>query len=110
MKRRLGDLQLLADLRDRLACQQRRDPGVLRDEVLHQRPDIPFGAGRGRAPLVVADLGGSVQTGVRVTSLDQLTGADATVFDLAPAAVADIAGDRLPRRVRRRLRTIGRDI
>jgi phytoene dehydrogenase-like protein len=49
-------------------------------------------------------FGGRVETGVRVTSLDQLQGADAVVFDLAPRAVADIAGDRLPGRVSRAYR------
>ena len=49
-------------------------------------------------------FGGRVETGVRVTSLAQLPPADALVFDLAPGGVADIAGDRLPDRVRRAYR------
>jgi phytoene dehydrogenase-like protein len=49
-------------------------------------------------------FGGTVETGVQVTSLDQLPAADAVVFDLAPGAVADIADDRLPDRVRRAYR------
>jgi phytoene dehydrogenase-like protein len=48
---------------------------------------------------VLADLGGKVQTGVRVTSAAQLPAADITMFDLAPTAIAEILGDRLPRRV-----------
>jgi phytoene dehydrogenase-like protein len=52
----------------------------------------------------LADLGGTVQTGVRVSAAAQLPRADVTVFDLAPTAVADILGDRLPRRVGRALR------
>ena len=49
-------------------------------------------------------FGGRVETGVRVTSLGELPAADAVVFDLAPRAVADIAGNRLPARVRRAYR------
>lgn len=52
----------------------------------------------------LADLGGTVQTGVAITAADQLPRADVTVFDLAPTAVAGILGDRLPRRVGRALR------
>ncbi|WP_458317964.1 phytoene desaturase family protein [Mycolicibacterium brisbanense] len=48
---------------------------------------------------VLAELGGKVQTGVRVTAAAQLPAADITMFDLAPTAVADILGDRLPRRI-----------
>ncbi|MDX1871448.1 NAD(P)/FAD-dependent oxidoreductase [Mycolicibacterium sp. 120266] len=51
-----------------------------------------------------ADLGGIVQTGVRITAAAQLPHADVTVFDLAPTAVAGILGDRLPQRVGRALR------
>ena len=39
-----------------------------------------------------------------VTSLSELPDADAVVFDLAPGAVARIAGERLPRRVARAYR------
>jgi phytoene dehydrogenase-like protein len=49
-------------------------------------------------------LGVKVQTGVRVESAAQLPSADVTMFDLAPTAVADIMGDRLPRRVARGFR------
>ena len=49
-------------------------------------------------------FGGRVETGRRVTSLGELPAADAVVFDLAPRGVADIAGDRLPARVRRAFR------
>jgi phytoene dehydrogenase-like protein len=49
-------------------------------------------------------FGGKVETGTRVTSLAQLPSADAVVFDLAPRLVAEIAGDRLPSRVRRAYR------
>lgn len=52
---------------------------------------------------VLAELGVKVETAVRVTSAQQLPPADVTMFDLAPTAVADILGDRLPRRVSRAL-------
>ena len=48
--------------------------------------------------------GGRIETGVRVRSLADLGSADAVVFDLAPTAVAEIAGDRLPGRVARAYR------
>lgn len=50
---------------------------------------------------LLSDLGGKVETGVRVQSASQLPRADVTMFDLAPSAVAGILGDRLPRRVSR---------
>lgn len=52
---------------------------------------------------VLAELGVKVETGVRVTSSAQLPPADVTMFDLAPTAVVDIMGDRLPRQVARGL-------
>jgi phytoene dehydrogenase-like protein len=48
--------------------------------------------------------GGRIETGVRVTRLDELRTADAVVLDLAPRAVAEIAGDALPARVARAYR------
>ena len=53
---------------------------------------------------VVREHGGTIETGVRVRSLSELLGAGAVALDLSPAAVADIAGDRLPRRVERAYR------
>jgi phytoene dehydrogenase-like protein len=50
------------------------------------------------------EYGGKIETGQRVTSATDLTGTDILVFDLAPAAVAEIAGDRLPTRVARSYR------
>src|SRR5207302_6052935 len=44
------------------------------------------------------------ETGVRVRSLAELPPADAVLLDLAPRAVADVAGDRLPARVQRAYR------
>jgi phytoene dehydrogenase-like protein len=50
---------------------------------------------------LLTDLGGTVETGVRVTTATDLPSSDVTLFDLAPGAVADILGDRLPPRVAR---------
>jgi phytoene dehydrogenase-like protein len=48
--------------------------------------------------------GGRIETGRPVRSLAELPAAGAILFDLAPAAVAEIAGDRLPSRVARAYR------
>lgn len=53
---------------------------------------------------VIAEHGGTIETGRRVRSLAELPAADAVVLDLAPVAVADIAGERLPDRVARAYR------
>jgi phytoene dehydrogenase-like protein len=53
---------------------------------------------------LLRDLGGTIETGVRVRSASELPPADVTLFDLAPGAVADILGDRLPPRVARAYR------
>ncbi|MGP3964073.1 phytoene desaturase family protein [Nonomuraea sp. 3N208] len=53
---------------------------------------------------LLLDLGGKIETGVRVRSVSDLPSADVTVYDLAPTAVADILGDRLPARVARAYR------
>ena len=58
---------------------------------------------------LLEQLGGTVKTGVNVTSLDQLVdltgvGPDVVMLDTSPTAVLDIVGDRLPSRVRRALR------
>jgi phytoene dehydrogenase-like protein len=52
----------------------------------------------------LAEEGGEIETGRRVSSLGELPEADAVVLDLSPAAVAEIAGDRLPGRVARAYR------
>jgi phytoene dehydrogenase-like protein len=49
----------------------------------------------------LAEHGGVIETGVRVT---EMPSADVVAFDLSPSGVADIAGDRLPRRVARAYR------
>ena len=48
--------------------------------------------------------GGTIETGRRVTDIAELGGADVVVFDLAPGAVAGIAGERMPARVVRAYR------
>lgn len=53
---------------------------------------------------VLLEHGGRIETGVRVDSLSELRPVDAVVLDLAPSAVADLADDRLPRRVERAYR------
>ncbi|OZE19606.1 FAD-dependent oxidoreductase [Rhodococcus sp. 05-2254-6] len=48
---------------------------------------------------ILTEHGGKVETGVRVTRLQQIPTSDIVMLDLSPTAVADIAGDALPRRV-----------
>ncbi|KHL18917.1 phytoene dehydrogenase-like protein [Mumia flava] len=57
---------------------------------------------------LLADLGGTVTTGVRVTALDELRDAtgrtpDVVLLDTAPDAAVRIVGERMPPRVRRAL-------
>ncbi|MFE6985067.1 phytoene desaturase family protein [Streptomyces griseus] len=52
----------------------------------------------------LAEHGGTIETGVEVRRVRDLPPADITMFDLAPRAVADIVGDRLPARVARAYR------
>jgi phytoene dehydrogenase-like protein len=53
---------------------------------------------------VLREHGGRIETGARVRSLDELDSPDVVAFDLAPGAVAEIAGERLPTRVARAYR------
>jgi phytoene dehydrogenase-like protein len=53
---------------------------------------------------VLLEHGGRIETGARVRALSELPDAEVVVFDLAPAAVAEIAGERLPGRVARAYR------
>ena len=53
---------------------------------------------------VLREQGGKIETGVRVSSLAELGAPDVVAFDLAPSAVADVVGDRLPARVARAYR------
>jgi phytoene dehydrogenase-like protein len=49
-------------------------------------------------------LGGEVETGRRVASVDELPGSAATLLDLSPRGVMEVAGHRLPDRYLRALR------
>jgi phytoene dehydrogenase-like protein len=53
---------------------------------------------------VIGEGGGRIETGRPVRSLAELPAADAVFLDLAPGAVAEIAGERLPARVSRAYR------
>ncbi|MFC4468403.1 phytoene desaturase family protein [Streptomyces xiangluensis] len=53
---------------------------------------------------LLLDLGGKIETGVRVRSVADLPPTDVTVWDVTPTALADILGDRLPPRVARSYR------
>ncbi|MFC8516344.1 phytoene desaturase family protein [Streptomyces sp. NPDC057257] len=73
----------------------------------------PVAAGGSRAisdalAALLAERGGRVETGVRVRSVTQLPPSDVVLFDLAPSAVADVLGDRLPARVARAYRRFRR--
>lgn len=60
---------------------------------------VPEGGSQAIADALAADLaahGGTVHTGVEVTSWAQLPPARAYLFDTTPRALARIAGDRLP--------------
>jgi phytoene dehydrogenase-like protein len=52
----------------------------------------------------IREHGGRIETGRPVRSLDELPAVDAIFLDLAPVAVAEMAGDRLPARVARAYR------
>jgi phytoene dehydrogenase-like protein len=52
---------------------------------------------------LLTGFGAKLETGVRVTSLDELGPPEIVMLDVAPAAAVDIAGDRMPRRVARAL-------
>ena len=47
------------------------------------------------------DLGGTIETGVRVRSIDELPPSQTVLLDVTPAAAVRIIGDRLPPRIRR---------
>ncbi len=53
---------------------------------------------------VIREHGGKIETGARVASLAALPDSDVVVLDLAPAAVVDLAGERMPSRVARAYR------
>jgi phytoene dehydrogenase-like protein len=82
-------------------------PGLLLALSAHLTgwPVVSGGTGRLTEALVaeLTGLGGTVTTSRRITSLDDLPPARATLLDLAPRGVLEVAGDRLPARYRRRL-------
>ncbi|MCX5243937.1 NAD(P)/FAD-dependent oxidoreductase [Streptomyces sp. NBC_00201] len=53
---------------------------------------------------LLLELGGKIETGVRVRTVTQLPRADVTLWDVAPRALADILGDLLPARIGRAYR------
>jgi len=53
---------------------------------------------------LLLDLGGKIETGVRVRSVSQLPPTEVTIWDVSPTALAGILGDRLPPRVARAYR------
>lgn len=56
---------------------------------------------------LAADLerhGGRIETGVRVTSIDELPGSEIVMLDVSPSIAAGILGDRLPARIARSYR------
>ncbi|WP_433634885.1 phytoene desaturase family protein [Nocardia sp. CA-120079] len=53
---------------------------------------------------LLLDLGGKIETGMRIRSRSQLPPSDITLWDIAPTAVADILEDRLPSRIARAYR------
>jgi phytoene dehydrogenase-like protein len=52
----------------------------------------------------LAERGGRIETGRRVSRIDEVATAEVVVLDLAPSAIAEIAGERLPDRVARAYR------
>ncbi len=80
--------------------------GIITAGHRHGWPVAAGGSGSITAALaaLLADLGGKIETGARVRAASELPAADVTLFDLAPGAIADILGDRLPARVARAYR------
>lgn len=65
---------------------------------------VAKGGSRAITDALAAELrahGGRIETGREVTSLAELGAVDVTMLDVSPAAAARLAGDRMPRRVRR---------
>lgn len=53
---------------------------------------------------LLKEKGGEIETGRRVATIEDLPRAKSYLFDTTPSALAEIAGDRLPERYRKRLR------
>lgn len=68
---------------------------------------VAEGGSQSIADALAADLrahGGTIETGRRVTSVDELPPADVLMLDVSPSIAADILGDRLPARIARAYR------
>ena len=68
---------------------------------------VAEGGSQAIADALAADVerhGGTIETGVHVTSVDDLPPADVLMLDVSPSIAADILGDRLPGRVARSYR------
>jgi phytoene dehydrogenase-like protein len=68
---------------------------------------VAEGGSQAIAHALVADIerhGGTIETGVHVTSVDDLPPTDVLMLDVSPSSAADILGDRLPDRVARSYR------
>ena len=68
---------------------------------------VAEGGSRTIAEALAADIerhGGRIETGVHVTSADDLPPSDVVMLDVSPSIAADILGDRLPDRVARSYR------
>lgn len=67
---------------------------------------IPIGGSQSIIDALVADLrahGGTIETGVDITSLAELEHADAVLLDITPRALVRLADDSMPSSYRRRL-------
>jgi phytoene dehydrogenase-like protein len=63
---------------------------------------VAQGGSQAIADALVADIerhGGKIETGARVTSLDQLPACDVVMLDVSPSIAVDILGDQLPGRI-----------
>ena len=68
---------------------------------------VAEGGSQAIADALAADIerhGGTIETGCRVTSVDELPPSDVLMLDVSPSIAADILGDRLPARVARSYR------
>jgi phytoene dehydrogenase-like protein len=68
---------------------------------------VPEGGSQSIVDAMAADIiahGGTIETGVEVSSLDEVAGARVALFDVSARAMADIGGDRFPRSYARALR------
>ena len=68
---------------------------------------VAQGGSRAIADALVADIerhGGRIETGVLVTSADDLPPSDLLMLDVSPSVAADILGERLPDRIARSYR------